>query len=186
MLHDQKLLDWLAEVHPSSFEGVVYRATRRGLDPLVPSTSGGRWMIADTEPVLYTSLERDGALAEIVYHWSRLTPPPSKPVLVHTLQIAVRKTLVLSASNLAELGVTWPDTESLYVARTQAIGAVAAYLGFDSIRAPSARRENDNLIIVFTNHEAGESGPTLQSTETVDWQMWNEERKVSGASSESS
>src|SRR5437016_4288778 len=140
MLHDQTLLDWLADVQPGSFKGVVYRATRRGLDPLVPSTSGGRWMPADTEPVLYTSLERDGALAEIVHHWSRLTPPPSKPVLVHTLEISVRKSLVLSPSSLAQLGVAWPDTDSLYLARTQANGAAAAYLGFDSIRAPSARR----------------------------------------------
>ena len=175
MLHDQTLLDWLAGVQPASFEGVVYRATRRGLDPLVPSTSGGRWMPADTEPVLYTSLERDGALAEIVHHWSRLTPPPSKPVLVHTLEVSVRKTLVLSPSSLAQLGVAWPDADSLYLARTQAIGAAAAYLGFDSIRAPSARRENDNLIIVFTNHEAGDTGPTLRSTETVDWRTWGDE-----------
>jgi hypothetical protein len=48
------------------------------------------------EPVLYTSLERDGALEEIVHHWNRLTPPPSKPVLVHILEISVEKTLVLS------------------------------------------------------------------------------------------
>ena len=132
-------------------------------------------MPADTEPVLYTSLERDGALAEIVHYWSRLTPPPSKPVLVHTLEVSVRKTLVLSPSSLAQLGVAWPDADSLYLARTQAIGAAAAYLGFDSIRAPSARRENDNLIIVFTNHEAGDAGPTLRSTETVDWRTWGDE-----------
>jgi hypothetical protein len=176
MLHDQALLDWLADVQPGSFEGVVYRATRRGLDPLMPSTSGGRWMPPNTEPVLYTSLERDGALAEIVYHWSLLTPPPSKPALVHTLEVSVRKTLVLSPSSLTRLGVTWPDTDSLHVQRTQAIGAAAAYLGFDSIRAPSARRENDNLIIVFTNHEAAATGaaPILRSTETVDWRTWSD------------
>jgi hypothetical protein len=174
MLHDQALLDWLADVRPGSFEGLTFRATRRGLDPLLPSTSGGRWMPANTEPVLYTSLERDGALAEIVYHWSLLTPPPSKPVLVHTLEVSVRKTLVLSPSSLTQLGVPWPDTDSRHLSRTQAIGAAAAYLGFDSIRAPSARRENDNLIIVFTNHEAGDAAPTVRSTETVDWRTWND------------
>jgi hypothetical protein len=169
MLHDQALLDWLAKTEPADYEGLVYRATRRGLDPLMPSTSGGRWMPADTEPVLYTSLERDGALAEIVHHWSRLTPPPSKPVLVHTLKVSVRKTLVLSVSSLVQLGVPWPDPDSRYILRTQAIGAAAAYLGFDSLRAPSARRENDNLVIVFANCDRGDAGPTLQRTETVDW-----------------
>jgi hypothetical protein len=172
MLHDQALLDWLADAEQDSFNGVVFRATRRGLDPLLPSTSGGRWMPADTEPVLYTSLERDGALAEIAYHWSRLTPPPTKPVLVHTLEVSVRKMLVLSPSSLAQLGVPWPDTDSLYLLRTQAIGAAAAYLGFDSIRAPSARRENDNLVIVFTNHDAGDTGIIVRSADTVDWRPW--------------
>jgi hypothetical protein len=173
MLHDKALLDWLAEVSPGSFEGLVYRATRRGLDPLVPSTNGGRWMPANMEPVLYTSLERDGALAEIAYHWSLLTPPPSKPVLIHTLEVSVLKTLVLSPSSLALLGVSWPDTDSRHISRTQAIGAAAAYLEFDSIRAPSARRENDNLIIVFTNYDGGAAGPSVQSSETVDWRAWS-------------
>ena len=36
-------------------------------------------------PTLYTSCEHDGAMAEIVHHWSQLTPLPSKPVIVHTL-----------------------------------------------------------------------------------------------------
>lgn len=174
MLHDQKLLDWLADAEPASFSGIVYRATRRGLDPLLPSTSGGRWMPANTEPVLYTSLERNGALAEIAYYWGQLTPPPSKPVLVHTLEVSVCKALVLSPLSLAEIGVTWPDTDSLYIARTQAIGAAAAYLGFDSIRAPSARRENDNLIIVFSNHESGATGPTLRATDSVDLRTWTD------------
>jgi hypothetical protein len=180
MLHDQTLLDWLADAKPSAFEGIVYRATRRGLDPLMPSTSGGRWMPADTEPVLYTSLERDGALAEIVYHWNRLTPPPSKPVLVHTLNVSVRRTLVLSPTSFTELGITWPDTDSRQVSRTQAVGAAAAYLGFDSIRVPSARRENDNLIVVFTNHETGDGDLTLRGTETVDWRMWSEAQQGFG------
>jgi hypothetical protein len=174
MLHDQTLLDWLARAETEPFEGLVYRATRPNLDPLIPSTNGGRWMPANMEPVLYTSLERDGALAEIVHHWSLLTPPPSKPVLVHTLKLRVRKCLVLTPTHLGQLGVTWPDTKSLQISRTQAIGAAGAYLGFDSIRVPSARRENDNLVIVFTNHEGGDAGPTLSGSETVDWRSWND------------
>jgi hypothetical protein len=173
MLHDQTLLDWLARAKPESFEGLVYRATRPDLDPLVPSTNGGRWMPANMEPVLYTSLERDGALAEIVHHWSLLTPPPSKPVVVHTLQLSVSRCLALTSTELGQLGVAWPDTTSFHIRRTQAIGAAAAYLGFDSIRVPSARRENDNLVIVFTNHEGGDAGPILSRSETVDWRTWS-------------
>ncbi len=178
MLHDQALLDWLADFSPTSFEGIGFRATRRGLDPLVPSTSGGRWMPADTEPVLYTSLERNGAIAEVIQHWSRQNPPPSKPLLVHTLQIKVGRMLSISDQTLKGYGIPWPDPDATSGSRTQAIGAAAAYLGYDSIRVPSARRANDNLILVFTNLDPGDNLKIVGDPESVHWQSWKDETEV--------
>jgi hypothetical protein len=43
MVHDRKLLDRLAAFAPVNFDGEVFRATRRGLDPLAASVAGGRW-----------------------------------------------------------------------------------------------------------------------------------------------
>ena len=60
-----------------AFDGQVFRATRKNIDPLATSRSGGRWMPASVESVLYTSMQRDGALPEISFHWSRWTPMPS-------------------------------------------------------------------------------------------------------------
>ncbi len=107
MPHDRELLEHLAAYAPIKFDGEVFRATRRGLDPLAASMSGGRWMQPNETPTLYTSRERNGALAEIVHHWSQLTPMPSKPVVVHTLGVRLRKTLRLGRAELIDLAVDW-------------------------------------------------------------------------------
>jgi hypothetical protein len=69
MIHDPDLLDRLSVLPTERFEGPVYRATGLSTDPTAPSISGGRWAPppeADAGNfVLYTSLERDGALAEL-------------------------------------------------------------------------------------------------------------------------
>ena len=72
MIHDPALLDRLEALPRESFDGQVYRATRLSLDPLAGSYNGGRWMARDVAAILYTSLAREGALAEIAFHWSQL------------------------------------------------------------------------------------------------------------------
>src|SRR5580698_6901901 len=109
MLHDHELLDRLSAFSPLRFDGVVFRATRRGLHPLAPSVTGGRWMLPDHAPTLYTSEAEEGALAEIVHHWSQQTPLPSKPVVLHTLGLKTQKTLRLARADLIALGVNWDD-----------------------------------------------------------------------------
>ena len=69
MIHDRDLLDRLDTLPKEAFDGEVFRGTRQGLNPLAGSFSGGRWMRPDGAAVLYTSLEREGALAEISFHW---------------------------------------------------------------------------------------------------------------------
>ena len=80
MIHDQSLLDRLSALSQERFEGEVFRATRTGADPLAASISGGRWAPAaegDTaHSVLYTSFERDGAIAEVASFLADLTPIP--------------------------------------------------------------------------------------------------------------
>ena len=78
MIHDQALVDRLSGLRSERFEGEAFRATRVGADPAAPSTSGGRWAPPPQgDPgihVLYTSLERDGALAEVASFLAGLTP----------------------------------------------------------------------------------------------------------------
>jgi hypothetical protein len=178
MAHDRELLARLTAFAPISFDGAVFRATRRGLDPLAPSTLGGRWMVAGVAPTLYTSTERDGALAEIVYHWGQLTPPPSKPVVVHTLGVRTGKTLKLGRAELIGLGIDWNQYGAARLEQTQAIGAAIAHLGYDGLIAPSARWACDNVMLFMTNPEVQDHSLILRRSEEVDWQEWGRVHSV--------
>jgi RES domain len=172
MLHDQELLDRLAAFAPVEFDGDVLRATRRGLDPLAASVAGGRWMVPNLWPTLYTSCERDGALVEIVHHWRQLTPQPSKPVIVHTLGVRLRKSLRLGRAELLGLHV---DYGSSAVERTQEISAAVAQLEYDGLIAPSARWACDNVIVFGNVLEHHANDFIVRSSVEVDWRQWMRE-----------
>ena len=89
MIHDQSLVDRLSGLATERLDGTVYRATRVNADPTAPSINGGRWAPPPSdEPgifVLYTSFERDGAIAEMVSFLADLTPVPGpRPIKVTT------------------------------------------------------------------------------------------------------
>jgi hypothetical protein len=181
MLHDRELLERLTAFSPIQFDGDAFRATRRGLDPVAPSVSGGRWMIPNETLTLYTSLERDGAVAEIVYHWSQLTPPPSKPAMVHRLRVATGRTLRLARADLTGLGLEWERYGDVNYTATQAIGAAVAYLEYDGLIAPSARWPCDNMMVFFRNSTTNEPSVELTTSEEVDWREWAKAQgRVSG------
>lgn len=141
------------------------------LDPLAESTSGGRWAPRGLVPVLYTSLLREGALAEISYHWSQLTPRPSKPVVLHRLGVSVERPLRLLRADLEELDVDMERYESVNYHRTQEIGAAVAFLECDGLIVPSARWSCENLVIFTENHRLT-SKLEILSSEEIDWQTW--------------
>ena len=175
MIHDLALLEQLSAFAPERFDDEAFRATLASLNPLVPSTSGGRWApIGDARhqvPILYTSLERDGALAEISYHWGQLAPRPSKPVVVHRLRVATERTLKLVRADLEQLGVNMVQFAGRGHRRTQEIGAAVAFLGQDGLIVPSARWDCDNLVIFADNHQLSNDLAVVASEE-VDWQTW--------------
>ena len=118
MDHDRELLERLSAFTPVRFDGEVFRATRLSLNALAPSASGGRRMVPGETATLYTSMEADGALAEIAFHWGQMTPIPSKPAMLHRIRLGTRKSLRLARSDLIVLGVDW---SSLDLAGTSAL-----------------------------------------------------------------
>ena len=110
MIHDQSLVDKLSTLPTERFEGEVFRATGISADALAFSLNGGRWAPPSRDgadvPVLYTSREQDGALAEIVSFLTQLTPMPlSRPLKVSRLGVSTAKTLHLARASLERLGV---------------------------------------------------------------------------------
>ena len=179
MIHDPALLERLSAFATERFNGEVFRATRMSLDPLAESTAGGRWGPKAQIPVLYTSLLREGALAEISYHWGQLTPRPSKPAVVHRLATSADRKLRLIMGDLEGLGVEIELYESRNYRRTQEIGAAVAFLGCDGLIVPSARWNCENLVLFMENH-ALTSRLEVLSSEEVAWQRWAQEAGLLG------
>ena len=171
MIHDPELLDHLDALPKETFGGEVFRGTRQSLDPLASSYSGGRWMRRDGAGVLYTSLAREGALAEISFHWGQLDPRPTKPVMMHTLRVVAHRTLKLVRADLMALGVSESVYAGVNIPRTQEIGAAVEFLGCDGLIAPCARWNCDNLIL-FPDRMGVDASLEIIISESVDWTSW--------------
>jgi hypothetical protein len=174
LIHDPKLLDKLAAFKTEPFEGQVYRAIRMNLDPTAYSTWGGRWAPKDDIPVLYTSLEADGAIAEVSHHWSLMVPRPTKPVMLHTLNVTATETLRLIRADLKALGVDLNRFGELDYIRTQEIGSAIAFLENDGLIVLSARWECENLILFDDGSLKTKLEPATPPTE-IDWRAWCKE-----------
>src|ERR1043165_8306678 len=98
MEHDEKLTDLLSGFKPEPFANEVFRARAPGLDPTVGSSAGGRWGRRDGATILYTSVVREGALAELTFHWGQNNPRPPKPIVVHRLALSARKVIRITCS----------------------------------------------------------------------------------------
>lgn len=177
MIHDQRLVDQLSELATERFEGNVFRATGISADPLAFSVSGGRWAPPARDGldvrVLYTSMARDGALAEVASYLVLLTPLPlSRPLKVSRLGVSTSKTLRLTRVTLVQLGVEMARYGERNYTRTQNIGAALAFLGLDGIIAPSARWPCDNLMIYQSNYRFLTERLEVIGEEQVDWGAW--------------
>ncbi len=172
---DPDLLDALDAHEGISFEGDVWRIVRDERDPLQGYPAGARWD-PGTFDVIYTSLVREGALAEIYFHLTRQPVFPSKiRSVLHRIAIRTRQTLRLADIEAIEaLGVSRETYSSLSYERSQEIGDAAAFLGFDGILAPSARWQCQNLI-VFTDRFQPADLAVMES-EPVDWEHWRNTR----------
>ena len=178
MIHDPDLLDRLSAFHPERFEGEVFRATRANADPVAASISGGRWAPPpDGEAghsVLYTSLERDGAIAEVASFLAQLTPIPGpRPIKVTRLIVSTARTIRLVRADLGSLGVDLARYGERDYNRTQKIGAALVFLGLDGLIASSARWSCDNLMIFGDNHALTEKLEVV-GEELFEWRVWAE------------
>lgn len=175
MIHDQGLLDQLSALAIERFDGEVFRATGASADPLAFSFNGGRWSPPARDglevPVLYTSMERNGALAEVVSYLTLLTPLPSRPLKVSRLGVSTTKTLRLARAGLDGLGVDMTQYGERDYSQTQRIGAALAFLGLDGLIAPSARWRCDNLMIYQSNHPLNQRLEVIEE-EQIDWRAW--------------
>lgn len=167
--HDRALLDAL-DLTGNRFAGTVWRVTSNGRPPLKGSTSRGRWSGSEDFSVLYTSCERNGALAEVGF---RLAMEPIWPSRlqhqIHALNVECSRVLDLTDYDLLQsLGVRTDKYQSLDYSMTVKIAAAANFLEFDALLVPSARFTCNNLV-VFNERD---NNIKLASSTDIDWQQW--------------
>lgn len=180
MIHDKELLRRISAFMMQPFIGEVFRVTSPSRDPLETSANGGRWGLPQNStpgtPVLYTSMEREGALAEVASYLVELTPVPrSNPVKVSRIRLSASKVITLTKSELETLGVDWSHYGSRDYFLTQQIGAAMEHLGVDGLIAPSARHACNNLMIFSTQHGFDETLEVV-AKEEVEWRSWARQR----------
>ena len=176
MIHDKDLLDRLAELPQLRLDGQFFRATGISVDATASSINGGRWTPrSDGDfgvPALYSSFERDGALAELCSFLADLTPiPKARIIKVTPLTISLSHAVRLKHEDLIALGVTMERYGQRDYGRTQQIGAALAFLGVDGLIAPAARWNCDNLVVFDENHAITERLDAGQPEE-IDWLAW--------------
>jgi hypothetical protein len=177
-VHDRSVLDALEKLDPEPFDSDVWRVVRKGRDPLRGSSANGRWGAPGELEVLYTSEQRDGALAEVGF---RLSLEPVWPSLIqhqiHVLAVRAERTLrLVEIRELANLGVDISRYESFEYGATQAIAAAAHFLEFDGMLVPSARFACSNLVL-FTDRVSHTGHLQLVSSEDVDWPDWRKKKR---------
>ncbi|MBX9844005.1 MAG: RES family NAD+ phosphorylase [Xanthobacteraceae bacterium] len=178
MIHDNELLDLLSELPRGAFMGAVFRATGMSVDPTAASVNGGRWSPRPDKdwdvPTLYTSLKREGALAELCSFLADFTPvPKGRLIKVTRLDLALHEAVRLEPGDLSRLGVDMAQYGRRDYARTQLIGAALAFLGVDGLIAPSARWGCDNVMVFQNNHDTI-NNIVVGPDESLDWRAWAE------------
>lgn len=182
MRYDPDLAERLGALATEAFVGDVFRATRANADATAPSLYGGRWARPQNDDpgtnVLYTSLERDGAMAEIACFLADQTPIPGRRQLkVTRLSVTTSKTLRLARADLATLGMDLSRYGERDYHRSQEIGSTLAWLGLDGLIAPSARWNCDNLMIFSDNHTLGHKLDPI-GVELIEWRAWAERHGI--------
>ncbi len=180
---DHTLIDALERLATQTYDGRVWRVTRDGRDPTLFFAGGNRWDDGTFE-VLYTSMSREGALAEMKYHTARGQPiAPSKiKYRLHELHVRIDGVIDLTDTHLlTSLGIDMTTYGKLpYLKREgeyevcQKIGEAAHFLGSEdpgdpsAILVPNARYEGNNLVI-FGDYVAFEAIQHVQDHGLIDW-----------------
>ena len=170
---DHHLLDALGNLEPEPFEGRVWRAVRDGRRPLEGSSARGRWSPGHFD-VVYTSLDPDGARAELYFHLTRQPVFPSRlRYWLYELNVKTKETLRLANTEaLLGLGVEEARYREVLYDLTQAISDAAQFMGFDGLIVPSARWDCLNLVLFVDSLDLDEID--IEEKSAIDWTAWRD------------
>ena len=148
VIHRPELLDALENLGPYPFHDTVWRHMFNDYPPDLANTRGARWNPAGVAAV-YTSLERDVALAEAQYAIdSQPLRPRAKRRVMYELDLSLTAVVDLRGDGLRQVGLTTSDLRADDHAACQEVGAAVAWLGWDGLIVPSARADGGNVVVL--------------------------------------
>lgn len=147
MIYSTTLLDSLAELPSSTWEGIVFRHMFGSLSPQRDNQSGARWNPTDASAI-YCSLESATAVAEIDFHISLQPFRPNSERKVHRINVKVPAVVDLTDWKiLTRLGIDQSSYAAIEPSRCKEVGGAISFLGHGGILVPSARCDGVNLVI---------------------------------------
>jgi RES domain-containing protein len=130
----------------------VFRHMFASYPPDRENTVGARWNPPGV-PAIYTSLSREGVLAEADYQISMEPLRPRARRTVYQVRLVLHSVLDLSTVEaLRRVGLNLSDVGALDYSKCAAVGGAAEHLGHDGLLVPSARFDAINLVI-FPNRQ---------------------------------
>lgn len=169
-LLDRELLDALETFECKPLEITTWRVAWRTQDVL-RGGPGGRWN-PDSFIALYTSLEKNGAVAEVYSLLSKNPVFSSADKLIYKLKVNTQSTLILDdMEKLRSLGLDLPSDTEQNKHRCQMIGEVAYRLDCDSLLVPSLRWNCQNVVL-FPDLDDSASIRVVGKPEEINWPAW--------------
>jgi RES domain-containing protein len=163
MDYPRPLFERLGALHPRAWSGRTFRWTFEGTPPDRANTRGARWNPPDVA-ALYTSLARNGVLAESNHLIAAQGIAPVRSRHIYTFQIELRSVLELTDNALlTDLGIDAAALASADHSRCQLVGGAVERLGHDGLIVPSARSPALNLVIFVNQRPFGASLEVVES-----------------------
>lgn len=176
---DLAILDAVDAFPREPLEAEAWRVVHDGRDPLLGGASDSRWCDG-TFDVLYMSLERAGAIAEIHALLSLQPVFPSKiRWFANKLRVSSTQTLRLAdLATLARLGADVDRYSTRDYRRTQTIAEAGHFLAFHGLIAPSARWSCLNLVLFTERLAPGRLEVIFREEEPIDWDAWRKATRL--------
>lgn len=147
-VHDPELLDALERLGAAPFHGTVWRHMFNDYPPELANTRGARWNPGGVSAI-YTSVKDTVAIAEAQYAMDSqpLRPRPRRRV-VYELELSLAQVVDLTQGRHLGVGLTDEELASDDMTACQAVGAAAAWLGWDGLVVPSVRADGENVVVL--------------------------------------
>lgn len=169
MIYPPDMLDILQSALVSAWSREVYRHMFGSHPPARGNTTGARWNDTNVQAI-YTSCERETALAEAEYYIAVQPLRPRAKRTLYTINVSLQNVLDLTATGLLDrLGITADVLSGTDHTPCRTVGGAVSWLGHDGLLVPSVRRAGGtNLVIYRQDLSTNEFAVTAEEVITED------------------